>query len=378
MMIVVYILAGIAILQGIITLVDGIRAARHMRSFRPRRASKERVIVFCPCKGTDAEFEKNIQSILNQDYPNYEARFIVESEADPACATLRALGAGVIVAGRSTNRGQKVHNLAYAIETSASNADVYVFCDSDARFPANWLSLLLAPLRPDNVTSGYRWYVSNRFHFSTLMRSAWNASSLGVLGNHDRNFAWGGSTAIYRETFHRLDILDAWRGSVSDDYAITRTAQRAGTRIVFVPECLIPSHGECSFSELLEFTTRQIIITRVYHPALWRIAFIGHGIFNAVFWILPFTQPALWLALYGLSAVKSWIRYGAVKSVIPSATLSRHGWFYILCSPLVALLFLYNMIASALRTDIVWRQIHYKLVSPNETRVVRGSAASES
>jgi cellulose synthase/poly-beta-1,6-N-acetylglucosamine synthase-like glycosyltransferase len=378
-MIIVYILTAIAILQGILTLLDGLRTARHMRTFRPRRASTERVVVFCPCKGTDPEFEKNIQSILNQDYPNYEARFIVESERDPACTTLRALGAQVVVAGKTTTRGQKVHNLAYAIENSATtNADVYVFCDSDARFPPNWLSLLLAPLQPDNVTSGYRWYVSNRFHFPTLMRSAWNSSSLGVLGNHDRNFAWGGSTAIHRETFHRLDILDAWRGSVSDDYAITRTAQRAGTKIVFVPECLIPSHGKCSFTELLEFTTRQIIITRVYHPALWRIAFIGHGLFNSVFWILPFTQPWLWLVLYLLSAVKSWIRYRAVKTVIPPATLSRHGWFYILCSPLVALLFLYNMIASALRTDIVWRQIHYKLVSPNETHVLGGSAGGES
>src|SRR5207247_4666055 len=79
-----YFLAAIAILQGILTLLDGIRAARHMRTYRPKRASRERVVVFCPCKGTDSEFEKNIHSILDQDYPSYEVRFIVESEDDPA------------------------------------------------------------------------------------------------------------------------------------------------------------------------------------------------------------------------------------------------------------------------------------------------------
>ena len=213
--------------------------------------------------------------------------------------------------------------------------------------------------------------MARQFHLPSLLRSAWNASSVSILGDHNRNFAWGGSTAIYRETFHRLKILDAWRGSVSDDYAITRTAQRAGTRIVFVPECLIPSYGPCTFGEVIEFTTRQVIITRVYHPALWRVGFIGHVIFNAAFFILPFSHPFLWLAIYGLSAAKAWIRYRAVQTVLPPVALSKHGWFYILCSPAVAVLYLYNMAASALGTEIVWRQIHYKLVSPNDTLIRR-------
>jgi cellulose synthase/poly-beta-1,6-N-acetylglucosamine synthase-like glycosyltransferase len=270
-----------------------------------------------------------------------------------------------------------VHNLAYAVENCSEPADIYVFCDSDARFPSTWLSHLIAPLSADNVTTGYRWYAVNRFHLPTLMRSAWNASSVSILGDHNRNFAWGGSTAIHRETFQRLRILEAWNGSVSDDYSVTRTAQRAGTKIVFVPECLIPSYGECSFSELLEFTTRQIIITRVYHPGLWRVGFVGHVIFTAAFWSLLFTHPAICLVIYALSTAKAWIRYRAVRAVLPSV-LSRHGWFYILSTPVVALLYLYNMIASAISTEIVWRRIHYKLVSPNETRVFGDSAASGS
>jgi ceramide glucosyltransferase len=317
LMIAIYILAAIALLQGIITLLDGIRAAQYMRTFRPRRGSRERVVIFCPCKGTDSEFEKNIQSILNQDYRDYEARFIVESKNDPAYAVLQTLGVHVLIAGRATSCGQKVHNLAYAV-AHAPPADVYVFCDSDARFPRNWLSTLLAPLDATNITSGYRWYVADGFHFSTLMRSAWNASSVGILGDHNRNFAWGGSTAMRCETFDRLNILDAWRGSVSDDYAITRAAERNRVRIVFVPECLVPSYGKCTFGELLEFTTRQIIITRVYHPALWRVGFLGHVIFNAAFWTLLLLHPVLWIALYVLSVAKSWIRYTAASMVLYS------------------------------------------------------------
>jgi cellulose synthase/poly-beta-1,6-N-acetylglucosamine synthase-like glycosyltransferase len=373
-----YILATICILQGILTLFDAIRTARHMRSYRQGRASGDRrVIVFCPCKGIDREFEQNVRSILDQDYRNYDVQFVVESADDPAHSVLRRIGANVLVAGRSSDCGQKVHNLACAVGRRP-DAEIYVFCDSDARFPGGWLSHLIAPLDATNITTGYRWYVCPRFHFPTLMRSAWNASSISILGDHDRNFAWGGSTALYRDTFQRLNILEAWRGSISDDYAITRAAQRNRTKIVFVPECLIPSYGECGFKELLEFTTRQIIITRVYHPGLWRTGFIGYALFNAAFWTLPFFHPWLWLVLYGLSVARSAIRQSAIRTALPRQTLQGNGWFYILCTPLVALLYLYNMIASALGTEIVWRQIHYKLVSPNETRVFGGSAASES
>src|SRR5438874_2354107 len=191
-----YTLAAVAIVQGFITLIDGLRAARHMRTFRPSGATRDRVIVFCPCKGIDSEFGKNIRSILGQDYPNFEARFVVESEADPACRTLRQLGINdVLVAGYANDRGQKVHNLAYAV---------------------------------------------------------------------------------------------------------ARAAEAAGARIVFVPECLVPSYGECGWRELFEFTTRQITITRVYHPRLWRISFMAQLIFNAAFIALPFSRPVLWLTIYAL------------------------------------------------------------------------------
>ncbi len=364
-------LAFLAILQGIFTVLESRRSARHIRTFRPApRSARERIAVFCPCKGTDAEFEKNIRSILEQDYGNYETHFIVESSDDPAYTALPHLGiSNILVAGRATDRGQKVHNLAYAVTRAGQSADIYVFCDSDARFPHDWLSKLIAALDATNITTGYRWYTVRRAHLPTLMRSAWNASSLGVLGPHDRNFAWGGSMAIYRQAFERLDILRAWCGAVSDDYAITNAAHREGMKIVFIPECLIPTYGECTWRELFEFTTRQIVITRVYHRRLWRVGFAGYAIFNTAALILPFTHPFLWLVVYLLSVANNWTRYRAVQTTLPPPARSTHGWFYILCSPLVALLYLYNMISSALSTRIVWRQVHYRLISPHQTRV---------
>jgi hypothetical protein len=176
-----------------------------------------------------------------------------------------------------------------------------------------------------------------------------------------------------RATFDQLEVRRAWEGAVSDDYAVTLAARRAKRGIVFVPRCLVPSYGECTWPELLEFTTRQIIITRVYEPRLWRMAFFSQTVFNIAFWSSLFVFWPLCLALYLLAALKSNIRYQAVEKVLPEGALSKRRASYILFSPLIALLFQYNLIRSALTRDILWRQIHYRLISPTET-VVRHCA----
>src|SRR5213078_2245275 len=106
---------------GIITLIDGIHSARYMRSnttasrraglkpattvgagFTPARRGA--VAVFCPCKGVDHEFEKNIRSILDQDFEDFTVYFVVDSPGDPASGLLRSIGAThILIAGPATD-----------------------------------------------------------------------------------------------------------------------------------------------------------------------------------------------------------------------------------------------------------------------------------
>jgi cellulose synthase/poly-beta-1,6-N-acetylglucosamine synthase-like glycosyltransferase len=193
-----------------------------------------------------------------------------------------------------------------------------------------------------------------------------------MLGDHGRNFAWGGSTALRRETFRELEILKAWNGALSDDYAVTQAARRSGRRIVFVPQCLIPTYGECTGRELLEFTTRQIVITRVYDPQTWWTATVFQTIFNVAFWgaLLP-SGPGISVtfALYALAGAKSYLRCKAVATVLPPAALRKSAASHALLSPVTALLFEYNLVRSAFTRSITWRNIRYVMVSPNETVV---------
>ena len=96
-----------------------------------------------------------------------------------------------------------------------------------------------------------------------------------------KNFCWGGSTAIRRSTFEQLNVSDRWRGTVSDDFTITRVLKEANFPIHFTPNCLVASVGDCDWRELFEFTTRQIKITRVYASHLWLPLLLGSALFTS-------------------------------------------------------------------------------------------------
>ena len=51
------------------------------------------VSLIVPCKGTDLEFERNVEAVLQQDYPRYEVIFVTATTADPAYETLARFAA---------------------------------------------------------------------------------------------------------------------------------------------------------------------------------------------------------------------------------------------------------------------------------------------
>jgi cellulose synthase/poly-beta-1,6-N-acetylglucosamine synthase-like glycosyltransferase len=148
--------------------------------------------------------------------------------------------------------------------------EALVFADIDAAPSPDWLRSLVEPLADPRTTvsTGFRLYLPGR-GFASQLRAAWDTSIATLLGDHDHNFAWGGSMAIRTADFRRLGIAERyWANTVSDDYAMTRAVREAGGRIEFTPRCLVASREESSFGDFLRWANRQIIITRVYSAPL--------------------------------------------------------------------------------------------------------------
>lgn len=375
-----------------------------------------------PCRGLDEDLEANLSALFQQDFPRFEILFVVDDEHDAAVSVIKNLinrkdaemqrnenkenpssknsasrhpcveknaFAQLVVAGKTQGESQKVHNLRQAVLEVSDESEVFVFVDSDARPNTNWLGNLVAPLQSSNFgcATGYRWFITKNGGFSSQMRSVWNASIASALGaNTNNNFCWGGSMAIRRDVFENLDMREKWRGTLSDDFAVTRTMKAANLPIYFVPSCLTATVEDCTFRELLEFTTRQMKITRVYAPNLWIMSFVGSFLFNLVFvWgilIIGFYSTesfAFWFAAASLSLVsvfsigKAWLRLIAAKLVLKNyeKELDKQFWAQNTLWIFSPAFFFYNAFRALLSRKIVWRGIGYELKSPDETIIIQ-------
>ena len=350
--------------------------------------------IIAPCKGMDNELRENLRALISQDYPDYEIVFVVDDETDAAVPVIREIISNysrpskLVIAPKTIGSSQKVENLRAAVLHAPEASEVFVFVDSDARPGRHWLRGLTAPLSDEKVgaATGYRWFISRKSNLASEMLSVWNASIASSLGpNLKSNFCWGGSTAIRRNVFEKLDIRGRWQGALSDDFTLTRVIKEAGMSVFFVPRALTASSENCTFKGLVEFTTRQMKITRVYSPDLWIAAFIGSGIFNLVFiWGMAVIvhrlfyggriwPPAAALVLVSAFSIgKSWLRLKAVKLVLKEhqAELKRQSPWQNTLWALSPALFFFNAAAAGLSRIITWRGITYELKSPSETVIL--------
>lgn len=403
-LLVFYFLAAIAVWLGLASLRGGLRFVRYLQAElgKEYRAFTPFVSLFVPCRGLDEGLRENIDALFEQDYPSFEIVFITDRRDDPALGVIDEARRSftnesgptmrVIIAGPATGSGQKVHNLRFAVSLADPKSEVFVFVDTDAQPNAHWLRSLVAPLRDKSVgaATGYRWFVPIKGGLASHLRSVWNSSIASALGAAEKkNFCWGGSTAIRRETFHNCRIVDYWRGTVSDDFALTRALHESGLPIKFIPQCLTPSFEDCSWRELVEFTNRQIKITRAYAAHLWKGVLFGSAIFVLVFFGgialvtaralmgMSFTTPmVLLLVIFTMGAMKAHLRLRAVALAINDQRIKSVGTTlaHLILWPFASLLYLCNALAAAFSRRITWRGISYELKSASETVIIRGES----
>jgi hypothetical protein len=166
---------------------------------------------------------------------------------------------------------------------------------------------------------------------------------------------------------------------------LTRALREAKLPIRFVPACLTATIEDCTLGELLEFSTRQLRITRVYAPHLWAFVLVSNLLFVAVFfgglalaaWRaaagLPYVWPlAVVAVIFLLGLWKAFFRLRAVALALEEhhGRLRSGVWAHLLAWPATAALFLYNALAAAASRRIVWRGVEYRLKSPTETEII--------
>jgi ceramide glucosyltransferase len=394
-----YVVIILQVAVGIYSLWNGFEWVRMVRARLTSHAGfyTPQAALICPCKGNERGLEENLLALTRFDYPNYEIYFALATSLDPALKIIERVKAAsprpvhILIAGPPEDCGEKVFNLARTVEGLPEKFEVLVFVDSDARLPRGWLTKLVAPLQNIQVgaTTGYRWIFpsgTGMGMFASSVASAWNASVATLLGKPKGNFCWGGATAIRRKTFDDVNVLEAWKGAVSDDFALTNALQQANRPIVFCSECFAATIHPWTWTELLEFTNRQMLITRIYSNRRWLLGGLMNlayvlSMLYAAYVILycmvdgdPWSQLVLVaLAVPLLAAMKGGLRVVAINEAIPEwkIKLPETSVACVLLAPIVPFLFAWNFVASSISKRIRWRGIRYELISPNSTRILK-------
>jgi hypothetical protein len=369
------------------------RYARSRSKHRPATFHRRRLALFVPCKGSDADLEANLRPLFEQDYEGYEIVFVVESERDPAGATIRRLQeqypgipSRLVVAGISTTSGQKVHNLLAATDNLPEHVEALVFVDADVCPPRYWLAKLTARLHNSPVTTGYRAFVPKRPTLANLILASINGAVVPIMFPGKHHLIWGGSWAIRRDVFENSGLRDAWRDTLSDDLVAARVMAAGRWRVAAEPMCILPSPLEVDWRSMFGFVRRQLVIGRCYVPLHWYGLLLGSSVMQLLFWgsllaaAWGFVRGAGWTwqpmagasLLYVLHLVRAGLRHDAARYYLPllQDDLAAARRFDTWLGPVAGFVGWLGLLSSAFTRRIVWKGIAYEMHPGGKLRTI--------
>ncbi|MGD0517505.1 MAG: glycosyltransferase [Thermoguttaceae bacterium] len=388
--------AGVAFVQSLLLVLQTWEHRRYVRSSMrgwDRHQPTGRVLLCAPCKGRDLDLEDNLRSLLEQDYDDYEVSFIVESVDDPACTAIRRamaahpwMSARLIVAGRATESGQKVHNLLAATARLSPRIEYVAFVDSDARPRPEWLRMLISRLyRPHiGAMTGYRWFVPERNSAPNKLLYSLNCNVMSLLGRNSHYLLWGGSWAVRREVFEKIGFRSAWKGTIGDDLIARRLLSEAKMQVRFEPACVVASPIDSSFSEAISFVRRQYQLSFYYARDWWAFAVLSTT-FNNLVWLgnlgllaWGFLSRANWAwipaavtsLLYLLTVYRGKMRQDLADLYFPHLhrVLRQAKRFDIWFQPVISLIHGIIVWSAGFGRHVSWRGISYRLTGDGKIK----------
>lgn len=233
-----------------------------------------RAVVVLPVRGQDPFLSRCIESLLNQDYPNYVLRIVIDSEMDPAVGVVERA-----TSLYSTNRvqveylydvretcGAKNSVLLQVVDSLEPDDFAIVVVDSDVVAYSEWLSDLMQPLNSPNVavSTGMRWYTPQSSELGTLVRYIWNVGSVPEM--HAFRVPFGGSTAFRRDVIEG-GLAKRWSECLFDDCVVPAVLKTLGLDLQVVPQAIMAKRESISLGRCFEFLRRQMLNAICYNPA---------------------------------------------------------------------------------------------------------------
>ncbi|MFM6038161.1 MAG: glycosyltransferase [Sphaerospermopsis kisseleviana] len=354
-------------------------------------------VILC-LRGADPFLPNCVRSLLNQNYPEYNLKLIIDSPEDPAFKIAKE----VIAETKATNFqistlrtvrhncSLKCSSLVQAVSDLDDSYQVIALVDADTIVHKNWLRELVSPLTDEKVgiTTGNRWYVPTGKYWGSLIRYAGNVST--VVQMFLFQVPWGGSLAIKKHLLQQTEILEKWGEAFGDDMLLHKVIKKHGWKIKFVPSLLMVNREESNLSTLFPSLQRLILCSRLYHPNWLALVsdavssilfptltiFLALGLFLATEWNTAFSLfKSYSIYTIGLLLLMLVMELGVQEIIrsqgqpIPEISLTNILKMFI-AIPLTQWVYGLAMLSSLGMSTVTWRGLTYKIQSPWHIRLV--------
>lgn len=314
-----------------------------------------RTLVILPVKGLDYQLEKNVLSIQNQEYENFDLLAVVDSKEDSSLRVIKSLSVNYLIASENCNAcSGKVRAISSAIN-EFKEYEIYVVADSDIRVEKKWLKKLTLPLLDEHIgvsTTFPIFYPAGGFW--TKVKMFWGIVGQSMMESRLTRFVWGGSMAFRKSLLDEKSKLE-FSESISDDVSILRIVNRKGLRVAYVPEARPWIHSTDTFDEFVEWSNRQSALSIRSSARVLRfgLAYFSVSIYltvSSIFFSI-FVNP-----LFVVSLIPFFVN--SVSSVIKVPVRIS---YFLLVSFVLPFVYLYNLLKGANASHIHWRGRTYDL-----------------
>jgi cellulose synthase/poly-beta-1,6-N-acetylglucosamine synthase-like glycosyltransferase len=368
----------------------------HKHSFPDDQLPKTAVILCL--RGADPFLPNCLRSLLNQNYPQYDLKIIVDSQEDPAWA----IATNTISEQEATNVQMshlrtprhncslKCSSLVQAISDLDDSYQVVAFVDADAVVHPNWLRELVNPLAHPKVgaTTGNRWYLPTGKYWGSLVRYLWNVSAVVQMSMY--SIPWGGTLALKTELIHKTGLLDKWAQAYGEDTMIRSVLAKHGVQVKFIPSLLILNCEECDLPRLFGWLKRQLFSSRLYHP-LWSAVVVDAiftillpnvvlVLFIAALWTKQWDTATVSIACFAIYMMALLLLEIILEKGVQQVLGKHHTQTtkltvatvlkMLIATPLTQWVYGLAMVSSLWMKKVNWRGVTYLVVSPWNIRLV--------
>jgi ceramide glucosyltransferase len=326
------------------------------------------ISILKPICGLDSGAYENLSSFCQQDYPDYQIIFGVQSPDDSSLVVVQQLirdfpklDIRYVISQRAIGANLKVTNLAYAA-TEASH-DILLLADSDIRVGRDYLKRVVQPLKDSKVgvvTCMYR--SQSRGWISAFEALATTTEFLpSVLVARKLEgvaFALGATIAIRKSVLDKIGGFAAIANYLEDDFLLGHLPAQAGYEVVISNYVVQHTIITESLPALISHQTRWARSNRFARPAGYAGLIFTYGTLSSLLFFLTTGASSLgWTVLLSVWSVRLLMAWVIAVKYLHDSVARRYLWLVPLRDLVSFVLWGYSFLGNT----VEWRGRRFRL-----------------